>query len=314
MLTPHYEILTPRFRGYVLPNAALVTLGEGFAWLEGPVWFADQDCLIVSDLPNDRLMRWSESGGITEFRKPAGFPNGNTRDRLGRLITCSHQRRSLLRTELDGRVTPLATHFEGRRLNSPNDVICRSDGTLWFTDPVYGISTDYEGGKASPELPAAVYRLDPETGALDVVTDSLDGPNGLAFSPDERLLYIAESGAQFAADPDHHIRVFEVGDATGWLRGGRVLRTISPGHADGFRTDEDGNLWCGAGDGVQCIAPDGSHLGSIKLPCTVSNLTFGGRHRSRLFICASHTLFAIYTNQRGTPPSLYCTSPPSPQE
>jgi len=292
-----YEILDPRFRRYVLPNAALVTLAEGCAWLEGPVWFADHDCLLLSDIPNDRLLRWTETGGVTEYRKPAGFPNGNTRDRQGRLITCSHQHRCLLRTELDGRITALAQRYAGKRLNSPNDVVCRSDGTLWFTDPPYGISTDYEGGKQCSELPAAVYCFDPKHGELIVVADDFEGPNGLAFSPDERLLYVAESGAQFAADPTHHIRVFAVDGRR--LTGGAVFHRISPGHADGFRADQDGNLWCGAGDGVQCIAPDGTHLGTIKLPFTVSNLSFGGRHSSRLFACASHSLVAIYTNQRG---------------
>jgi gluconolactonase len=294
-----FEILDPRFRAYVLPNAPLVKLGDGFAWLEGPVWFADLNCLLFSDLPNDRIMRWTEDGGVSVFRFPSGFANGHTRDPQGRLIGCSHQHRCITRTELDGRVTVLADRYEGRRLNSPNDVVCRSDGTIWFSDPHYGINTDYEGGKQRAELPAALYRLDPLDGSLRIMADDFVGPNGLAFSPNERLLYVAETGPQFAAHPDRHIRVFDVLDDGAGLSGGRMFHAVSPGFADGFRVDQDGNLWSSAGDGVHCIAPDGTLLGSIKVPFTVSNLTFGGRNRSRLFICASHTLFAIYINQRG---------------
>ncbi|MGA8381892.1 MAG: SMP-30/gluconolactonase/LRE family protein [Stellaceae bacterium] len=294
-----FEILDPRFRAYVLPNAPLVKLGEGFAWLEGPVWFADQDCLLVSDLPNDRIMRWTPDGGMSVFRCPSGFANGHTRDRQGRLIGCSHRHRCITRTELDGRITVLADRYAGKRLNSPNDVVCRSDGTIWFSDPHYGINTDYEGGKQTPELPPVLYRLDPQDGSLQVMADDFEGPNGLAFSPDERRLYVAESGRQFAADPVQHIRVFDVLDDGKQLSPGRIFHKITPGFADGFRLDQDGNVWSSAADGVHCIAPDGTKLGRIKVPFTVSNLAFGGRDRSRLFICASHTLFAIYTNQRG---------------
>src|ERR1700691_1878619 len=294
-----FEILDSRFRAYVLPNAPLVKLGEGFAWLEGPVWFADQDCLLVSDLPNDRIMRWIPDGGMSVFRHPSGFANGHTRDRQGRLIGCSHQHRCITRTELDGSITVLADRYAGKRLNSPNDVICRSDGTIWFSAPQYGINTDYEGGKQTAELPPMLYRFDPQDGSLQVMADDFEGPNGLAFSPDERLLYAAESGLQFTADPTQHIRIFEVLDGGRRLSPGRIFHKIAPGFADGFRLDQDGNVWSSAADGVHCIAPDGTKLGSIKVPFTVSNLTFGGRNRSRLFICASHTLFAIYTNQRG---------------
>jgi gluconolactonase len=293
------EILDSRFRAAVLPNAPLVTLGEGFAWLEGPVWFADHQCLLVSDLPNDRILRWTEDGGITVFRRPSGFANGHTRDRQGRLIGCLHRLRSVVRTELDGAVTVLADRYAGKRLNSPNDVVCRSDGTIWFTDPHYGISTDYEGGKQTPELPPALYRLDPRDGGLTMIADDFEGPNGLAFSPDERVLYVSESGAPFAADPVRHIRAFDVLDDGARLSAGRIFHEVAPGYADGFRVDQDGNLWSSAGDGVHCIAPDGVKLGAVKTPFAVSNLTFGGRNRSRLFICASHTLFAIYTNARG---------------
>jgi gluconolactonase len=294
-----FEIRDPRFARYVLPNAPLQKLADGFGWLEGPVWFADHACLLVSDIPNDRILRWTESGGISSFRAPSGFANGHTRDRQGRLIGCSHRHRCVVRTELDGALTVLADRFGGKRLNAPNDVICRSDGTIWFSDPHYGINTDYEGGRQTPELPPGLYRLDPRDFSLALMADDFAGPNGLAFSPDERLLYVAESGPQFAVDPVRHIRVFDVLDDGARLGPARVFHTVSPGFSDGFRVDEHGNVWSSAGDGVHCIAPSGELLGVIEVPFTVSNVTFGGRCRSRLFICASHTLFAIYTNVRG---------------
>jgi gluconolactonase len=294
-----FDIVDPRFKAFVLPNAPLERLADGFRWLEGPVWFGDHDCLLVSDLPNDRIMRWTESGGMSVFRQPAGFANGHTRDREGRLIGCSHQDRCVQRTELDGTITKLADRYQGRRLNAPNDVVVKGDGTIWFTDPHYGIATDYEGGKQQPELPPTVYRLDPRDGSLSVVADDFQGPNGLCFSPDERLLYIAETGLQFAPDPVQHIRVFEVVDDGARLSGGRVFHAVNPGAADGFRCDEEGNIWSSAGDGVHCIDPSGALLGKIMVPSIVANLTFGGRHRSRLFLCAGTTLYAIYVNKRG---------------
>jgi gluconolactonase len=283
----------------LLPNAPLEKLADGFAWLEGPVWFADHDCLLFSDIPNDRILRWSPSGGVCVFRQPAGFANGHTRDRQGRLIGCSHRNRCITRTELDGTITVLANNYNGKRLNSPNDVICKSDGTIWFSDPHYGINTDYEGGRQTAELPPLLYRLDPRDGTLTVMADDFAGPNGLAFSPDETRLYVAETGPQFVADAPRHIRVFDVRENGARLGPGRVFHTVSPGFADGFRMDQDGNLWTSAGDGVHCIGPDGTVLARIEVPFTVSNLTFGGRNNARLFICASHTLFAIFTNTRG---------------
>jgi gluconolactonase len=294
-----FEFLDPRFRSFVLPNAPLTKLGEGFGWLEGPVWFADLNCLLVSDVPNDRILRWTEDGGVSVFRQPSGFANGHYRDPQGRLIGCSHRNRCITRTEIDGTITVLADRYEGKRLNAPNDVVCKSDGTIWFSDPHYGINTDYEGGKQTAELPPMLYRFDPRDGSLRVMADDFVGPNGLAFSPDESLLYVAETGDQFDDNAARHIRVFDVRDDGTRLTGGRIFHVISPGYADGFRVDEDGNLWSSAGDGVHCIAPDGTPLGVIRVPFTVSNLVFGGRARSRLFICASHTLYTIYTNQRG---------------
>jgi gluconolactonase len=289
------EILDPRFIPCVLPNAKLLTLGETCAWLEGPVWFADHDCLLVSDLPNDRILRVT-GDQVSVFREPSGFANGHARDRQGRLIGCSHQGRCIVRTELDGRLTVLADRYRGKKLNAPNDVVVKRDGSIWFSDPHYGINTDYEGGKQEPELPASLYRLGPD-GALSLVADDFAGPNGLCFSPDESLLYVAESGEQFAPDPERHIRVMRVDGAR--LSAGRVFHTISPGFADGMRCDEDGRVWSSAGDGVHCLDPSGALLGKILTGGIVANLEFGGRNRSRLFLCASHRLCAVYTNVRG---------------
>ncbi len=294
-----FEIHDERFRSLVLPNAPLEMLGEGFRWLEGPVWFADQECLLFSDLPNDRILRWSEHGDVSVFRQPSGFANGHCRDGQGRLIGCSHQHRCITRTELDGSITTLVSHFEGKRLNSPNDVVCLSDGSIWFTDPLYGVSTDYEGGKQTPELPPRVYRFDPDDGSLRVVADEFEGPNGLAFSPNERVLYVVETGRQFLATPRQVIRAFNVHEDGRSLSRGRDFHKVSPGAADGLRVDETGNLWSSAGDGVHCIDPGGALLGKILIPGPVANLAFGGRNRSRLFICAGRSLYAIYTNVRG---------------
>lgn len=296
---PGHEIVDPRFRSFVLLNAGLEVLATGCRWLEGPVWFADQQQLLVSDLPNDRILRWSESGGISVFRQPAGFTNGQTRDREGRLVGCSHQHRAVFRTELDGSVQVLVDRYLGKRLNAPNDVVVKSDGSIWFTDPHYGIESDYEGGRQTPELAPSVYRLDPRDATLRLVADDFAGPNGLCFSPDERRLYVAESGTQFTADPARHIRVFELAADGASLANGRIFHCVTPGYADGFRCDEDGNVWTGAGDGVHCIEPGGALLGKILVPSPVANLTFGGRSRSRLFLCAGQTLHAIFVNRRG---------------
>ncbi|MGH8191752.1 MAG: SMP-30/gluconolactonase/LRE family protein [Rhodanobacteraceae bacterium] len=293
------EVIDKRFKSMVLPNAPLEKLGDGFRWLEGPVWFADLQCLLVSDIPNNRIMRWTESGGLSVFREPSRFANGHTRDREGRLIGCSHHDRCITRTEWDGQVTVLADRYQGKRLNSPNDIVVKRDGTIWFSDPIFGITRDYEGGKQESELPPYLYRFDPRDGSLSVAADDFKGPNGLCFSPDEKLLYVAESGTPFAEDPEQNIRVFDVADDGKTLRNGHVFHKVEPGMADGFRSDEDGNIWTSAADGVHCIAPDGTLLGKLKIPFVVANLTFGGRDFSRLFICGSQTLFAQYVNCRG---------------
>ncbi len=296
---PAHEIVDPRFRTFVLANAPLETLITGCRWLEGPVWFADQRQLLVSDVPNDRVLRWSASGGASAFRESAGFANGHTRDREGRLVECSHGRRAVVRTELDGTESILVDRYQGKRLNAPNDVVVKSDGTVWFTDPHYGIETDYEGEKQTPELPPSVYRFDPRDASLRLVAGDFAGPNGLCFSPDERRLYVSESGTQFVANPNRHLRVFDMADDGETLINGRVFHAVSPGYSDGFRCDEEGNVWAGAGDGVHCIDPDGALLGKIFVPDAVANLTFGGRLRSRLFLCAGPTLYAIAVNRRG---------------
>jgi gluconolactonase len=292
------QICSDSFRAMVLPNAPLEVLAEGFRWLEGPVWFADHECLYVSDIPNDQVLRWTEHGNVSVFRRPSGFANGHTRDTQGRLIGCSHQNRCVTRLELDGTWTVLASHYRGKRLNSPNDIVCRSDGSIWFSDPPYGISTDYEGGKQDAELPPTLYRLDATSRELVAAADDFDGPNGLAFSPDEKVLYVGETGRQFDPEPHQYIRRFDVA-ADGRLSGGDRFYKVDPGFADGFRTDEQGNIWSSAGDGVHCISPQGELLGKVLTGSVVSNLAFGGRNRSRLFICASQRLLAIYTNVRG---------------
>lgn len=293
------EIVDRRFATFILDNAPLEKLAEGFRWLEGPVWFGDMRTLLFNDLPNNRTMQWSEHTGVSVFRRPSWFANGQTRDRDGRLISCSHQRRCVIRTEHDGALTVIADRFEGKKLNSPNDVVVKSDGSVWFTDPWYGIQTDYEGGKAEPELPCRVYRIDAAMGALSIVADEFLGPNGLCFSPDESLLYIAETGELFATDPAREIRVFQVESGGERLSKGRVFHKVSPGFADGFRCDEDGNIWSSAEDGVHCLSPSGDLMGKVRTPLRVANLTFGGRGNSRLFICASQALYAIYLNRRG---------------
>lgn len=288
--------LDPRFSRYVLFNAPLKKLASGFDWAEGPVWMGDAGCLLFSDIPNDRMMRWSPDTGLSTYRAPANFSNGNTRDRQGRLVTCEHGGRRVTRTEWDGTVTVLADSYQGKRLNSPNDVVVASDGAIWFTDPHYGIFSNYEGHKAAQELPCNVYRLDPVTGVLEAVLTDFACPNGLCFSPDESLLYVADTGRVFENDPQH-IRVFKM--ENGRPRGGRVFHAIAPGCADGIRVDSEGNLWSSAGDGVHCLAPDGTLLGKILVPEIVSNLCFGGRAKQQLFITATTSLYVISLNRAG---------------
>jgi gluconolactonase len=293
------ETRDPRFARYVLSNATLETLASGFRWIEGPVWMGDANCLLFQDLPNDRTMRWTEGLGVSVYRSPSNYANGQTRDRQGRLIACSHRGRCLYRTEYDGRITTLVDRHDGKRLNAPNDVVVKSDGSIWFTDPLYGISTDYEGGRQVSEQRPAVYRFDPQSGEIRIVADDFDGPNGLAFSPDERRLYVSETGDQTTEHPRQYIRVFELGEDQRSLRGGDIFHKVEPGYCDGMRVDEDGNIWSSAADGVHCINSGGELLGKILVPYRVSNLTFGGLVKNRLFIGGSGTLYSIFLNCRG---------------
>lgn len=293
-----FEIHDSRFKHYILDNAPLEELANGFRWIEGLVWMGDAGCLLFEDLPRDRTMRWTESAGVSVYRAPSGYANGQTRDRQGRLISCSHLERCLFRTELDGAVTRLVDRHDGKRLNAPNDVTVKSDGTIWFTDPLYGIQNDYEGIRQASEQPPALYRFDPETGDIRIAAGDFDGPNGLAFSPDEKRLYVSETGDQTRDDPKQYIRMFEV-DPDGALRGGALFHKIEPGYADGLTMDEEGNLWSSAADGVHCIDPNGRLLGKVLVPHRVSNLEFGGLCKNRLFIGGSHTLYAIFLNRRG---------------
>lgn len=294
-----YEVIDKRFRHLVLPNAWPEKLFEGLKWAEGPVWFSDTGVLLVSDIPNDRILRWTEGGGVTVHRQPAQHTNGHTRDRQGRLVSCSHGARSVLRTEPDGRITVLADSHQGKRLNSPNDLVVKSDGTIWFTDPPYGILSDYEGHKAEQEQDGCyVYRLEPETGDLTVVCDDFVKPNGLAFSPDESKLYIADSGLSHDADGPRHIRVFDVVDGKR-LTGGEVFCVVEPAVPDGLRLDTQGNVWSSAGDGVHCFDPEGNLLGKIRMPRVVANLTFGGPRKNRLFIAATNQVWAVHVAVNG---------------
>ena len=294
-----FEIVDSRFGHYLLGNAGLEELATGFRWIEGLVWIADAGCLLFQDLPNDRTMRWIEGVGVSVYRSPSQFANGQTRDREGRLVACSHRDRCLYRTEHDGTLTRLVDRHLGRRLNSPNDVVVKSDGTLWFTDPLYGISNDYEGGRQASEQRPAVYRFDPRDGTIRAMASDFDGPNGLAFSPDETRLYVAETGDQTRDDPVQLIRVFDVSIDGLALHGGVAFHKISPGYCDGLRVDEDGNVWSSAADGVHCIDPHGNLLGKVLVPHRVANLCFGDRARNRLFIGASTTLYAIFLDRRG---------------
>jgi gluconolactonase len=296
---PAIEILDASFERYRVFSAAVERLATGFRWCEGPVWFGDGRYLLWSDIPNNRIMKWEEeTGAVSVFRKPSNFANGNTRDRQGRLVTCEHGRR-VTRTEPDGAITVLAEAFEGKKLNSPNDVVVKSDGSIWFTDPPFGILGNYEGVKAEPELPQNVYRVDAKTGALSVVATAR-GPNGLAFSPDETRFYLVES----RATPNRLILAYDVVDGTR-LANPRTFIDAGPGTPDGFRVDVDGNLWCGWGmgredlDGVMVYNPDGRLIGRIRLPERCANVCFGGRMRNRLFMAASQSLYALYVNTQG---------------
>lgn len=294
MANPEFVILDPRFNKCFSGSAHLERLAEGCRWAEGPAYFPAGRYVVWSDAPNDRMLRWDETSGVTGvFRQPAGYTNGNTVDRQGRLVTCEHGNRRVTRTEHDGRITVVADRFQGKRFNSPNDVVVRSDGSIWFTDPTYGIDSDYEGHKAESEIGNSnVYRVDPKSGEVTIATDDMVRPNGLAFSTDERKLYIADTGASHVENGPQHIRVFNVGE-DGKLSGGDVFATCTAGFFDGFRLDDTGRIWTSAGDGVHCYDPDGTLIGKVLVPEGVANVVFGGPKRNRLFICGTTSLYSM---------------------
>ncbi len=300
---PLVQVLDPRFAKYRLPLASVERLATGMRWSEGPVYFGDARCLLWSDIPNNRIMRWDEeTGAVSVFRKPSNFANGNTRDRQGRLVTCEHDARRVTRTEYDGAIAVVCDNFAGKKLNSPNDLVVKSDGSIWFTDPKFGILGYYEGRVAQAENEMNVYRVDGGTGTATIVADGINAPNGLAFSPDEKKLYVVESRSE-----PRRILSYDVTGNGNKLANGKILIDAGPGGTpDGFRCDIDGNLWCGWGmtpalDGVRIFSPQGEPLGHIALPERCANVCFGGRHRNRLFMAASHSLYSLYVNIQGAP-------------
>jgi gluconolactonase len=333
-----FQALDPRFNKYVVGNTEVERLWTGAQWAEGPVWFGDMRVLIFSDIPNNRMMRWDETTGqVSVFRQPSNNTNGNTRDRQSRLLSCEHDARRVTRTEPDGKITVIADHYEGKRLNAPNDIVVKADNTIWFTDPGYGLSL-YEGHPGEMELPRNVYRVDPD-GRMTVVADDFVRPNGLCLSPDEKKLYVCDTAITDGPDKPSHIRVFDItGDNR--LANGQVFYDMKKGPAgvasaqpsstatsgtsqpaaqsggifqyglvDGIRADTDGNIWGGTGwagppvDGVTVWAPDGTPIGRINMPEICANLAFGGEKKNRLFIAGSTSLYAVYVNARGAQPT-----------
>ena len=296
---PAVEIIEESFRKYVIFNAGMERIFTGCRWAEGPVWFGDGGYLLFSDIPNNRILRWSEdTNNVSEYRIPSNNSNGNARDTQGRLITCEHLTRRVTRTEHDGTISVIADSFRNFKLNAPNDVVSHSDGSVWFTDPGYGIMNDYEGDKSELELPTAVYRIHPSTGDVQVMATGLIGPNGLCFSPNFDKLYIADSGS---TDP-RSIFVYDVTDNGTSLSRGRIFRETGSDSTDGIRCDIDGNLWASSQRGTNSISvysPEAQLIGRIHLPEMPSNLTFGGMKKNRLFITASQSVYSIYTGTKG---------------
>jgi gluconolactonase len=298
-MSPDFEIINyKRFRPSLVAASRIELLHSGMRWAEGPVYFSDGDYLLFSDIPSNRILRWVEGGGVTTYRYPSNFSNGNTRDRQGRLVTCESGSRRITRTEYDGTITTLVDSYEGKRLNSPNDLVVRSDDTIWFTDPPYGILSNYTGEKTDSELDANnVFCFDVKTGELNIATGKMVKPNGLAFSPDEKILYVADTGISHRQDGPHHIMAWDVAGKK--LKNPRVFADINPGVSDGFRVDTEGQVWTSAGDGIHCYASDGELIGKIHFPEVVSNLTFGGFKRSRLFVTTASCLYSVFIGQSG---------------
>jgi gluconolactonase len=296
---PDIIALDPRFRRYIIGNTPIRRLHTGTLWAEGPAWNGVGRYLVWSDIPNNVQLRYIEDDGgrVSVFRNPSGFSNGNTFDREGRQLSCEHGGRRVVRYEYSGAVTVIAERFQNRRLNSPNDIVVHPDGSVWFTDPMYGIRGNYEGFKAESENKPAVYRVDPQSGELALITDEMSGPNGLCFSPDYKTLYVADTGT------GREIRAYDVDGKT--ARNSRRFAQLTqpgsgaPSAADGIRCDVDGNVWAGARPGVQVIAPDGVAIGVIRLPENCANVCFGGARRNRLFMTASQSLYAVYVDTQG---------------
>jgi len=290
-----YEVLDPRFGRLFNGNAGVRQLYTGCQWAEGPVWFAAGRYLLWSDIPNNRILRYDETdGGVSVFRQPCGNTNGHTVDRQGRLVSCEHSGRRVSRTEFDGKVVTIADNWQGKRFNSPNDVVVKSDGSIWFTDPAYGIESDYEGDKAESEIGACnVYRVDPGTGRVDAVITGMVRPNGIAFSLDETKLYVADTGRTHKSDHPAHILVFKVAANGKKVSGGKPFAECTAGLFDGFRLDEEGNIWTSAADGVHCYAPDGTLIGKVKVPEVVANVSFGGSKRNDLYIAGTTSLYMV---------------------
>lgn len=300
MSPPLFEILDPRFSTLFVGTAKLDLLYTGCRWAEGPAWFAASKTLIWSDIPNNRMLRLDAcNNGVSEFRKPSNNSNGNSVDRQGRLITCEHGGRRVTRTEIDGAISIVADQYKGKKLNSPNDVVVHSDQSVWFTDPTYGIDSDYEGNKAPSEQAGSfVYRVDPGTGAVSIAADDFVKPNGLAFSPDEKILYIVDTGRTHVPNGPAHIRRFSV-SAKGTLKGGEVFAECTTGLFDGLRLDDEGRIWTSAGDGVHCYNPDGTLLGKVRVPEIVANICFGGEKLNYLYICGTTSLYGIRLKVNG---------------
>ena len=297
-----FEVIDPSFEACFVGHARVERLWSGARWSEGPVWFAAGRYLLWSDIPNNRIMRFDDTdGSVSVFRQPSNNSNGHTVDREGRLISCEHLSRRVTRTEHDGSISVIADRFQGKRLNSPNDVVVKSDGSIWFTDPSYGILMDYEGERAESEIGAChVYRVDP-SGEIAIVANDYEKPNGLAFSADESLLYIADTGYTHNADGPKHIRRHRVND-DGTLSGGEVFATCTEGVFDGFRMDRDGRIWSSAADGVHCLDSDGNLIGKVHIPELVGNVCFGGPKLNRLFVAGTTSLYSVFLNVNGLSP------------
>jgi gluconolactonase len=322
---PAVAILDPGFAKYRIYSSTIEQVATGMRWAEGPVYFPEGGYLLVSDIPNNRIMKYSEKdASFSVFRSPSNYANGNTRDRQGRLVTCEHSvTRRITRTEKDGRITVLADNFEGKRLNAPNDIVCKSDDSIWFTDPLFGINGEWEGARAKPEQATTnVYRIAADGKISAVITD-LVNPNGLAFSPDEKKLYVIE----WKGTPNRSIWSYDVGaDGMSLSNKVKLVDAADQGALDGFRVDRDGNLWCGWGsngalnaepgevggrkvyqlkgksedlDGVMVFNPQGKALAHIRLPERCANLCFGGPKGNRLYMASCHSVYALYVEAHG---------------